>query len=125
MIQFYKLKILTVLLLFSLCIKGESFRKVVSVLPATTSSKMLSNLLNWQPLTVLIFSIFFLGSLLSIFFFLKIMFYGSRLTVINGLYALSFLTMGLVVPSYVRQKKHFSLTIDLPLRVFFFMKLEL
>ena len=64
-------------------------------------SKMLSKLLEWQPLTVLIFSMFFLGSFLSIFFFLKILFYGTRLTVINGLYALSFLTMGLVVPSYV------------------------
>ena len=63
---------------------------------------MLSKLLEWQPLTVLIFSMFFLGSFLSIFFFLKILFYGTRLTVINGLYALSFLTMGLVVPSYVR-----------------------
>ena len=79
-------------------------RKVVSVSFVTSklASKMLSKLLEWQPLTVLIFSMFFLGSFLSVFFFLKILFYGTRLTVINGLYALSFLTMGLVVPSYVR-----------------------
>ena len=78
--------------------------KVVSVSFVTSklASRMLSKLLEWQPLTVLIFSMFFLGSFLSVFFFLKILFYGTRLTVINGLYALSFLTMGLVVPSYVR-----------------------
>ena len=91
-----------------------------------SSSKMISNLLKWQPLTVLIFSMFFLGSFLSIFFFLKILFYGTRLTAINGLYALSFLTMGLVVPSYVRQKKNPLYLLQICFkRVFFFMKLEL
>ena len=80
-----------------------TLQKIVSVSFVTSklASRMLSKLLEWQPLTVLIFSMFFLGSFLSVFFFLKILFYGTRLTVINGLYALSFLTMGLVVPSYV------------------------
>ena len=51
--------------------------------------------------SVLVLFMFCVSALLCIYFFLKVLLYGTKLTLINGLYGLCFLLMGIVIPYYV------------------------
>jgi len=50
--------------------------------------------------SVLVLFMFCVSALLCIYFFLKVLLYGTKLTLINGLYGLCFLLMGIVIPYY-------------------------
>ena len=62
----------------------------------------MKSILDCEPLTVFIFLMIFVGSLLCVFFVFKVVFFGSKTTIVNWLYALSFLVMGIAIPYYVR-----------------------
>ena len=66
--------------------------------------KMMTNLLEWQPITISLFLGFFTGTFLCIFFVIKILFFGSKINPINGLYLLNFLVMGILIPYLVRPR---------------------
>ena len=64
--------------------------------------------LEWQPVTISLFLGFITGTFLCVFFVLKILFFGKKLNPINGLYLLSFLVMGLLIPYLVNYQKILS-----------------
>ena len=61
----------------------------------------MKSILEFEPMTAFIFLLIFVGSFLCIYFVFKVLFYGTKTTVMNWLYALSFVVMGVVIPVYV------------------------